>query len=335
MLDRILSLVVAVSLSLLIWVYSRSRDQETLDNVPIPVKIVLTHKQSELYNLELLSEAQIIATFSGPPVRIRELHGMLQRKEVEVVKTITVPDDKLDLARLSDVVVVEPGDINAPLGVNALTSEGRNRVSYTLHRLDEKRFPVRFDHLREGPTGPVLIEPPTVLVRGPREVLERMQMLPTIPSELPTRPLHSPPGVAAVGRVALVDAVEGRPVKVTPPTVQIRVPGIPKKTYELTDVPVSFLLPPKFAYRPHFVDDRDGKVTLKIIGPPRDEAPKVTAYVDLRDGKFLSGLNNEPLVVQLPKDFEVAPGAPQRVTFELQRGDFNPDGLNPAVPPVP
>src|SRR5205085_601529 len=100
---------------------------------------------------EVPAEAQVLATFSGPPTRMRELHGMIQRHELHVVKTLTVPDDKLDAARISDGVVVEGSDVNAPLGVAVIVSDGRNRISYTLHRLDERRFPVRFDHVREGP----------------------------------------------------------------------------------------------------------------------------------------------------------------------------------------
>ena len=78
-------------------------------------------------------------------------------------------------------------------------------------------MPVVFDHLREGPTGPLILEPTTVLVRGPCEVLDRAQFIKTRPSELPARPMHSPANIAAIGRVPLVDEMEGRPVRVTPP----------------------------------------------------------------------------------------------------------------------
>lgn len=333
MMDRILSLLVAFSLSTLIWLYSRSRDQETLDNVPIPVKVVVAPRQADQYTLEVESDSQVLATFTGPPGRMRELQGMIQRHELHVVKTITVPDDKLDAARVSDGVVVEGSDLNAPLGVNAIVNAGRNRISYSLHRLDERRLPVRFDHIREGPTGTILIEPATVLVRGPREVLQRLQYVPTVPSELPVRPLHAPPSVAAIGRVDLADKIEERPVKVTPNRVMVRVPGQLRKEYELTDVPVSFLCPPNYHFKPRFTSERNGKVTLKVIGPPRDEQPKVTAFIDLREGKFLSGLNNEPLAVQLPPEYQLV-GDPPKVSFELLPGDFNPDGLGiPAPPP--
>ena len=36
MFDRLLSALVATGLALLVWLYARSRDQEILDNVPVP-----------------------------------------------------------------------------------------------------------------------------------------------------------------------------------------------------------------------------------------------------------------------------------------------------------
>jgi hypothetical protein len=327
MIDRLLSTVVAVSLALLIWLYARSREQETLDNVAVPVQVVLAPRQADQYDLELTGPSQVVLSFSGPPARMKELQGMLQRKELHVAKTITVPDERLKESRWSDAVVVEASDVNAPLGITPIVSEARNRIPFTLHRLVERRLPVLFDHLREGPTGPIIIEPATVLVRGPREVLDRVQCLKTKPSELPARPLHSPPNVSAIGRVALVDEVEGRAVRVTPPQVLVRVPGQARKLYELTDIPVQFLCPANFHLRPKFIDERAGKVSLRLMGPVQDEPPRVFAFIDLSKGKFTSGLNHEPLQLQLPKDFQLAQEPPRVVAFELVPGDWAADGL--------
>src|SRR5581483_1499481 len=41
MMDRMISIFVAVSLALLVWLYARSRDQEILDNVLLPVQVAL------------------------------------------------------------------------------------------------------------------------------------------------------------------------------------------------------------------------------------------------------------------------------------------------------
>jgi hypothetical protein len=335
MIDRLLSSVMAVCLALLIWLYSRSREQELLDNVPIPVEVVVAPRQAEHYTLELKEPRQVLVSFTGPPQRLRELQMMLQRKELHVVKTITVPDERLNESRVSDAAVVEPGDINAPLGLTALVAEGRNRIPFTLHRLVERRLPVRFDHLREGPTGPIILEPATVLVCGPREVLDRAGFIPTQPSELPSRPTSAPANVPAVGRVPLVDELEGRPVRVTPPRVLVRVPSQARKLYDLADVQVQFLCPPNFPFRPKFIDERAGKVSLRLLGPVQDEPPKVHAYIDLSRGKFVSGLNHEPLQIQLPGGFQLAQDAPRVAAFELLPGDFVPDGLGMPAPAAP
>src|SRR5262249_27688067 len=173
--------LVAVSLALLVWIYARSRDQEVMDNVTLPVSVVLTPRQAEQYTLELPGTPQVTVSFTGPPGRIRELQGMLSRKELQVVKTITVPDERLAEGRYSDGCGIAPGTITAPLGGPVPPAEGRNRVAFTLHRLVERRLPVRFDHLREEAAGPIVLEPATVLVRGPREVLDRAQAIPTEP----------------------------------------------------------------------------------------------------------------------------------------------------------
>jgi hypothetical protein len=323
---------VAVSLALLVWLYARSREQETLDNVAVPVQVVLVPRQAEQYDLELTGSSQVVLSFSGPPARIRELQGMLQRKELHPAKTITVPDERLKEARYSDAVLIEASDVSAPPGVTPLVNEGRNRIPFTLHRLKEVRLPVVFDHLREGPTGPLVIEPTTVLVRGPCEVLDHARFIKTKPSELPSRPMHAPSNVAAIGRVPLRDDVDGRPVRVTPPQVLVRVPGQARKVYELADVPVQFMCPASFPLKPKFIDERAGKVSLRLTGPAQDEPPRVFAFIDLSKGKFTSGLNHEPLQLQLPKDFQLAQDPPRVVAFELLPGDVNLEGLGITPP---
>lgn len=314
MFDRLLSGVVAVSLALLVWLYARSRDQEVLDSVPVPVQVVVAPHQAENYHLELTAPAQMPVSFTGSPARIRELQNMLQRHDLQIVLTVTVPDERLRDGRYADALIVEPSDIHAPVGVTPIVPEGRNRVPFTLHRQVERRLPVRFDHLRDEPTGPIVISPAMVLVRGPQEVLDRMRDVPTEPSELPSRSLSAN---GATGRVALVRELEGRAVRVTPSEVQVRVPTQARKIYELTDVPVYFLCPPKFKLQPKFFDERAGKVCLRLIGPAQEEPPKVHAFVDLTRGHFASGLYHEPLQLQLPRDFQLDQDPPRVVGFEI------------------
>ena len=83
-------------------------------------------------------------------------------------------------------------------------------------------------------------------------------------------------------------------------------------------------------------------MNLELLGPVQDEAPRVHAYIDLSKGKFLSGLNHEPLQLQLPGGFQLVQEPPRVVAFQLLPGDFNPEGLgmpgpssSPAVPTPP
>ena len=335
MLDRVLSVVVAVSLALLVWLYARSRDQEILDNVTLPVEVSLSGAQAEQFSLELPPKPQVTVSFSGPPVRIRELRSMLQRNELKVELPLVIPDDRLHEARYSDTIHVDHRDVHPPPGVSVLVSESGNRIPVTVQRMVEKKLTVRFDHGDEELPGPVLIEPSAVLVRGPADVLEKAREIRTQPAMLPSPGVQAPVLAAPSARVQLVQEIDGRPVRVTPNHVTVRVPLPQRKAlrvYELTEVPVQFLTPAGFNLRTHFFPERQGRVTLKVQGPPQEEPPKVTAYVDLTKRTYATGLEHDNLQVQLPPGFTLVDPAPI-MTFELQAADFFPRGLPDSMTP--
>jgi hypothetical protein len=83
-------------------------------------------------------------------------------------------------------------------------------------------------------------------------------------------------------------------------------------------VPVSFLCPAGFPWKPKFATAAAAKVTVRVIGPASDENPPVQAYVDLTQGTYEAGRNREPLRLQLPRDFQPANEGPQLVTFTLE-----------------
>lgn len=323
MIDRLISFLVALSLASLVWLYARSRDLETLDNVPVPVQITLGPGQAEHYDLEITGPSQVPVSFTGPPSRLRELRRLLQEGEVRVEAILTVPEDRQNESRYLDTVRVDPADIPAPPGVTPAVVEGRNRIPVTLHRLAERLLPVRFDPAAEDRLAQATVEPRVVLVRGPEEVLEHTRAVPTQSYVLP--PHEDTPGqeVTARARVPLVRELEGRPVRVTPDAVQVRFTFRPRqKVYELTDVPVRFLCPEKFPLRAQFVAERAGKVTVKVVGPAGEIQPAVVAFIDLTGGKFEPGLYaDEPLRLQLPKDFQLAQEPPRSAAFELLPAD--------------
>jgi hypothetical protein len=320
MLDRTLSALVAVSLAFLVWLYARCRDQEVLDNVPVPVKVTLPPGEASQYTLETPEPCQVPVSFSGPPSRIRELRGLLQRGELRVPVTLSIPEERRRESRYAETVRIQAADIHPPPGVTAVVVEGRNHIPVTLHRLVERHLPVRLDYRTEDAVADVQVEPATVLVRGPEELLDRTCVIATQPCPLPPRQ----EGTASSGPIALepvpvVQELDGHPVRVTPAQVSVKVTLKPRrKVYEL-DLPVRFLCPADFALRPRFTEEMpEGKITLKVEGPAADDPPVVLAFIDLTRRKHESGLYLEPLRLELPRECQALPGGPPLIRFRLE-----------------
>jgi hypothetical protein len=322
MLDRIFSAAVALGMAALVWLYARSREQDLLDNVAVPVQISLAAGQADHYSLEVAGPSQVPVSFAGPAPRLRELRGLLQRGELVVEVSVTVPEARQNELRYQDVVHIDPDDIHAPEGVTPILVERRNRIPVTLHRLVERRLPVCLDHGPDGAVSQAVFDPAAVVVRGPQEVLDHLRALPIHPLVLPDPPEGTAAETLTLGPVPLADEVEGQSVRATPDAVMLRVTLRPKnKLYEV-EAPIRFLCPAGFARRPRFRDERDARVALRLTGPASEDAPKVSAYIDLTAaGKFgaagVSGLYQEPLQVQLPPGFQLAQPLPRLVAFEL------------------
>ena len=319
MLDRLVSPLVALSLAFLLWLYVRSRDQEMLDNVPVPVQIVLASGQEEHYELEVLGPSHVPVSFTGPPSRMRELRHLLRLGELRVEVLLNGPAEPLEESHFLDTVRIEAGDIHPPPGVTPLVVEGRNRIPVKLHRLVERRLPVRLDYAGEKRVSQIVFEPPTVLVRGPQEALDHARFITTQPWALPLA-AETPPGAKMVtaNSVPLMQQLDGRRIRVTPRAVAVRVTLQPRqKLYEVANVPVQFLCPANFSLRPLFRDERACKITVRLLGPAGEEPPAVLAFIDLGGRKWEPGSYEEPLKLQLPKDFQLAQSAPRRLAFRL------------------
>ncbi len=322
MLDRLLSIVVSVLLAFLVWLYARSRDQDTLDNVPIPVKITLAPGQAEHYDLEVLGPTpvpQIPVSFTGPPSRIREVRARLQNGDLRAAVTLTIPESHLEDSKYSESVGVFARHIHAPPGVKPTVVEGQNRIPVNLYRVVERRLKVRPEYTGEARLTNVSVDPPVIVVRGPREVLDKLTAFPiqgfTVPeAEEPA----AEPRTITTKPISLPDKLEGRPVVTSPATVTARFTVQPRqKLYQLDDLPVQFLCPPDFPLRPLFDGERAGKMTLRLAGPPSEEPPVVVAYVDLSGRRWEPGLYDEPVKLHIPKDYRLLDEAPGRVSFRL------------------
>ena len=310
-------------LAFLVWLYARSRDQDTLDNVPIFVDIAVAPGQAEQYELEVRGPAQIPVSFTGPPSRIREVRARLQNGEVRASLTVPVPDAHANESRYSETVRVLSRHIHAPPGTKPTVVEGQNRIPITLHRLVERRLPVRLEHTGEGRITQVAVDPPHVLVRGPQELLDRMRSAPTQSYTVAdANEMATGPQTIITRPIPLMDRVDGRRITVNPKTVVARLTLQPaQKLYVLDDVPVQFLCPPGFALRPQFGDERGGKITLRLRGPSAEDAPAVIAYVDLSSRKWAPGLYEERVRLHLPRDYHLVGDPPGPVSFQLSTGN--------------
>jgi hypothetical protein len=311
-----LEILVALSLAFLVWLYIRTRDHESLDNMPIPVQIALVPGSADQYDLEVSGSPHVVVSFVGPPSRIRELRGMLQRGEVRVAVPVSIPEDRCNESRYRDTVRVQAADVPVPAGVTALVAEGTNRIPITLHRVVERQLPVHLNHAAEDRICQVSIEPETVLVRGPEDILERAH-------GILTRPYHVPSSFSGVEKalfvhLQLMREMEGRPIRALPEEVKVRLVLQPRpRIYQLKNVPVKFLCPPAFRYRPQFHGSHAGKITLRVKAPVAGTPPAVAAYVDLTGRDFKTGLNVKPVQLQLPKDCKLAQNPPESIEFEI------------------
>ena len=116
MLDRILTALMALSLAFLIWLYARSRDQEPLDNMPIPVQIAPGARSGLALQFGSCQSFTSAGLLHGAAGRVRELRGMLQRGELRVNVKIAVPEERQNESCYSDTVHVEVAERPCPSG---------------------------------------------------------------------------------------------------------------------------------------------------------------------------------------------------------------------------
>jgi hypothetical protein len=315
----LLDALVALSLAFLVWLYIRSRAQTTLDDVEVPVQITLASGTAGNWQLEINGSSRVPVWFSGPPALIKELRQQIQHGLVQVAVTLSVPEEHQKDSVYRDNVRVPAEAVPVPPGIQTVVAEGRNVIPVTLHRLVERHLPVHLDYVGDLRLSNLKLEPATVVVRGPKDLLDRARSITTQPFAPPASDSETGSDVTARGKVSLLTEIDGHPVQCTPDAVSVRARlHARQKVYELKDVPIQFLCPPDFAWRARFASPQAGRITIKVIGPAGEEPPAVLAFLDLTRADLGRGRNVEPLRLQLPKDFQLLQDAPQLVAFYLE-----------------
>lgn len=336
MFDRVFTPLIALGLGFLVWLYIRSRDEAVYEpEIPVQVHLASTHQ--DLFVLERSELPPVPITFTGPPSRIREVRTLFREGSLRIVQTLTIPDERLQdpTPRLELTVPLDSSTLRLPPGVNAAIPSFKNRVSVVLKRLAEKQLPVRLNHTAGERLQQAEFEPSHVLVRGPKEVLDKATVVLTelfVPpaSDDMTRPVR----VLGPQRIALANKLGEEPVSVTPSVVTFRVTlKGPQRIHELENVPVHFLTPANFPFKVQFVNERSGVINLKLRGPNTEERPQVYPYVNLAARKFGPGLNaDEPIRVVLPTGYTLVEELP-KISFQLVPIDADLKPVNPPFPP--
>jgi YbbR domain-containing protein len=317
----VLELVVAVCLACLVWLYIHNRARNAIERVAVPVQVSLAANQRDQFVLEMPDSRSVMVSFSGPHARIREVRRKLQRGALKASVTLTIAEDKKSDAMFSEIVQIDEDAFAVPPGVKVEIAH--ESLAVTVHRLTERTLPVKLETTGDARVADIKIEPESVLVRGPKSVLDRASFVPTQPYALQISAEMQVTADANVrGQVSLVTELDGRAIYTNPSSVQFRLKATPKqKIYDLTDVPIHFLNAKDSPWRPRFADAKESKITLKLIGPASEQIPPVLAFVDLTSGNLSRGRNLEPLRLQLPKDFQLAQPTTPLVAFYLDEID--------------
>jgi hypothetical protein len=314
----LLEMLVALALAFLIWLYAHSRAQDSIDRVQVPVQIQLAAPQRDQFLLETGGAPMVTVSFSGPSSRIRDLRHKLQRSLVQASATLTIADERLVETTFSETLRIDSSQIQVPPGVVVDVADDGCSIPVTVQRMGERQLPVKFDSTGEVRVTQLKLEPATVLVRGPKHILDRTQAIQTQPFAF-TVPSAATSDNLVRGQVALVAELEGRSITATPRLISFRCKVQPRqKVYELTEVPVTFMCPPDFPWRMHFAEAKSGKVRLRLLGPAGEVDPPVRAYLDLTGAQLFRGRNLEPVRLQLPKDFTLVESAPAVIAFYLE-----------------
>jgi hypothetical protein len=326
MLDRLVTPIIAIGLSFLVWVYIRSRDQDVCER-DIPLTLQVSPSQAEHFALEHTEPKTVPIAFSGPPSRIREVQNLFRQGALQLRHVVSVPEDKFRDTREASVAVnvrLDAESLPVPTGVHADIPELKKTFSVTLRRIVEVKLPVRLNSLGAARVASVTFEPSTVLVRGPKDVLDKETSIPTtlyVPSEVDADKAEL---VVPAYPLRVMTKLGDQEVKVSPAFVRatIVLKGA-QRIQELTDVPVHFLTPLRFPFRAKFTNERAGTVTLRIRGPNSDGKPAVKAYVDLTARTFGPGLHaDEPIRVQLPPGYELLTEPLPRVSIQLEPAEL-------------
>lgn len=318
--------IIALGLAFLVWVYMRSRDQE-VQSYPIPVEVSLDPQQADRYSFDTKPENQTVRVkFYGLPSRLREVKDQVEGRNLVIRHMVRVPavvDQRQD-SEYQDIIQFDSNALQLPLGVHADINPVEGRLQIKLRRMMERTLqlqPMVTTGTAQYEVDNIRLEPATVKVFGPKSVLESMSqlLLDNWQPRLPTGLTLTEEEVS--GSIQLPAKIKQEVVRMEPDHVEIRARLKPAlRVYEMNDVPIAFLCPANFPYRPLFTSERHGAIAQLKVRGPLNKIPEVRAYIDLTQRPNLKpGLYpDEPIMIDLPNGYYLAQDAPRLSAFKLE-----------------
>lgn len=327
MFDRfIMTPIIALGLAFLVWVYIRSRDQE-VQSYQIPVEVSLDPQHQDRYSfLSKLDNLTVRVKFFGLPSRLREVKELVEARSLVLRRIVRVPievDQRQD-DEYTETFQLDATSLSLPLGVHSDINPVEGRLQVKLQRMMERTvglLPMVTTGSEQYVVDNIRLEPATVKVFGPKSVVDQLTQLP-----LETWQPRLPGGLTMTeedvsGTIRLPTKIKQDMVRITPDKVEIKARLKPAlRVYELTDVPISFLCPASFPYRPLFTADRQGTIPVLKIRGPLNRSPEVRAYIDLTTRTNLKPgqYPDEVILIDLPNGYYLAQDPPRLSAFKLE-----------------
>ncbi len=309
---------ISLCLAFILWLYLHGRTQTAIDHVQIPVQVQLSPSQRDQFVLETPPTPRVMVSFTGQNARLKQLRKKLQQGQIQANVIYHVPEDKTSETTYSTAVSIDTSHIDVPQGIVVEIVEASMLLPIVVHRIVERTIPVELEYTGAVRVTQIKIEPATVLVRGPKSVLDRADRIGTLPYAI-APPADDTDDPVVKDLVTVATELEGKGLKVTPRQVNVKCKVQPrKKWYKIADVPVQFLSPEQFPYRTKFAEEKGSVVTVKLMGPAGEEPPPVFAFIDLTKESLGRGRNLQPVRVQLPKEYQIVEMIPPQLAFYLE-----------------
>jgi hypothetical protein len=305
-----------VPLTILIWVYAEREQSDSIQNVPIPIRVDAGGDLNLFVELQAPKDAVITAQLNGPRGRLEEIRQRVLTKESDPTVIINIDRSRYTPGGLATINTAEALSSNPIFANNGVTltncSPAQLKVyvdDYVPRELEVQR-PSDVTNLVGNPS----FDPRKVTIRAPRRNLNNASAQGPITVEADLKDLVGKPGQQVVNNVELIVRPPIENVTFNPSTVraqfEVRATDV-KLTYP--SMGVSIFMPQSMNEK-YVVKCNPTIPNVELVGPPDQIAllqPDSTLRPAARITVTVDALTNKPYIAKPGADltFEFPPGA--------------------------